>query len=102
MATISKAFGDVERRIALRTLYFWFLVHLVFALFLLIFGQQPFVLGPAASLILVGIVFVISVLAAKGNNEDIFLANLGSSTSLFYFLCLAPGAVLELVLGIAA
>jgi hypothetical protein len=103
MQTISKVLtGSVERRVALRTLYFWLLIHLVFALFMSLLGQhQVFILEPAASIILVAVVSLLSLLTARGNNEDVFLANLGSSTTTLYFLCSAPAAVLELAVGIA-
>ena len=80
----------------------WFLLRLVIALFLLLLGENVWVLDPRASMFLVGIVSVLSYLMVKGNNEDLFLANLGTSSGVLHFLCFAPAAAAELMIGILA
>ena len=78
----------------------WFLLRLAVALLLDLADEDVMVLHPRTSLLLVGIATVLCYLMVKANNEELFLANLGTSLSGVLFLCAAPAATAELVIGI--
>ena len=94
--------GPVERRVARRCLIFWFLVRLTVASFLGLLNENAWTPDPLASLIIVGVVFFLCYLTVRANNEDLFLANLGTPVSVVYALCVVPAAAMEIGIGIVA
>ena len=94
--------GSVERRVARRSFILWFLVRLVAAFLLGLLNGNTWALDPRASLIVMGIVWFLSYLTARANNEDVFLANLGTPPGVLHALFAVPAATMEVVIGFVA
>jgi hypothetical protein len=75
-------------------------VRLLLAFLFGLLGDNPVSINARASMIVVGIVFVLSYITARSYNEDIFLANLGTPHCVLVMLCAGPPAALEIAVGI--
>lgn len=83
-----------------RSTLLWFLGRLTLAALLLIGEGNPVVLHPKASLLLVIAVGVLSSLDTRRRNEDLLLANLGTSRSTIYLLGFGPPLALEFLVAV--
>lgn len=88
----------LERGIALRAIYLWLILHIIFALLLLMVKQPPFEFSTRAGAVLVGVVTLLSWRELRRRNEDLLLANLGVGIPRLIALCTLPPLVLEITL----
>lgn len=76
----------------------WILVRLT-ATFTMA-GDNPMVLPPKASLIVIAVAGFLSRLDTGRRNEDLLLANLGTSRAVVYLLCFGPALAFEFWIGV--
>ena len=79
----------------MRSAWLWLLGRLALAPLVLAAGGDPLVMNPRASLILIALVGTLSWLDTRGQNEDLLLANLGTSRSVIHTLGFGPPLALE-------
>ncbi|CAN5868880.1 hypothetical protein BH23GEM9_BH23GEM9_29680 [soil metagenome] len=79
-----------ERAVAWRSASIWLLLRLVVAALLALLDSDPLSIDPRGVLILMVTVGVLGFVETKRRNEDVLLANLGTSRALILVLCFGP------------
>ena len=94
--------AQFEAAVAGRAALLWLLLRLTTAALLFAFaGANPVLLAPRASVIIATVAGYLSLLDTKRRNEDLLLANLGTSRVAVYTLCFGPPFAVELLTAIA-
>ena len=88
--------GDVERRIALRAALLWLGVRTTVTVFTVLAGVTPWGIHTKSAVLTTALVGVLTTIDSRRNNEDIFLANLGTPRMFTPIIGGAVSLVLEI------
>jgi hypothetical protein len=95
--------GPIEVAVLRRALVLWVLIRVAVAgLLLLAKDGHPLSIDPRAALIIVATVGVLSWVDTKRRNEDVLLANLGTSRWTIHVVSVGPALMLEGLLGVVS
>jgi hypothetical protein len=91
----------IESSVAARALRLWFIVRVAAGMFSVLAGGDAVSLTIKASFIIIAVSGYLAALDARKHNEDLFLANLGTSNVVFVLLCSVPPLIGEIAVAAA-
>lgn len=91
----------IEASVAGRATMLWLMARIAAGVFSVLAGGDALSLTFKASIIIIAVSGFLAALDARKHNEDLLLANLGTSHAVFILLCSVPPLVGELVIAAA-
>lgn len=91
--------GPVEVAVLRRAVVLWLLIRVAISGLVVANEANPLSIHPKAALIIVSTVGVLSWIDTKRRNEDLLLANLGTSRRAVHALGFGPPLLLEVLIG---
>lgn len=91
----------IESSVAGRAMLLWLIVRVAAGIFSALAGGDPVSVTIKASIIVIAVSGFLATLDARKHNEDLFLANLGTSNIVFVLLCWVPPLIGESMVAIA-
>jgi hypothetical protein len=91
---------SIEYGVAGRTAALWLTIRVALAPLFALTGGHPVMVSRQASVLVIGLVALLSMIEVRRRIEDVLLANLGTSRVSIWLLTLMPSLLLETAVGL--